>query len=116
MHTRGLYIGARVRRQVAGQLVFPSHLGVVRAVVPGWRGKSGRLGAPSRFESSSADRSLLPRDVGGDVVGVTSVLPVVTSGRDVSCGSHLELAGLPPGHYTLKTNGKITRLKNSITF
>jgi hypothetical protein len=46
---------------------------------------------------ASADRLLLPRDVGGDAVGVTSVLPVVTSGRDVLGGGHLEVGGATAG-------------------
>ncbi len=50
---------------------------------PGWRGKSERLAVASRSPLASADRVLLPRDVWGDTVGVTSVLLVVPSGRDV---------------------------------
>jgi len=32
----------------AGQLIFPSHLGIVRTVIPGWRGQSERLAVASR--------------------------------------------------------------------
>jgi hypothetical protein len=39
---------------------------------------------------ASADRLLLPRDVGGDAVGVTS-------GRDVLGGGHLEVGGATAG-------------------
>ncbi len=42
-----------------------------------------------------------PRDVRDDAVGVTSVVPVVTSGvasgRDVSGGGHLEEGGAAAG-------------------
>jgi hypothetical protein len=31
-----------------GQFIFPSHLGIVRTVIPGWRGQSERLAVASR--------------------------------------------------------------------
>jgi hypothetical protein len=61
----------------------------------GSRGQSSRDGAASHPGLASADRLLLPRDVGGDAVGVTSVLPVVTS----LAAAILKWAGLQPGHY-----------------
>jgi hypothetical protein len=64
----------------------------------GWRGKSFRDCVASHPRFASADRPLLPRDVGGYSVGVTSVWcrswrRVVTSGRDVLGGGHLEVGG-----------------------
>ena len=38
----------RRHAETAGQLIFPSHLGIVRTVIPGWRGQSERLAVASR--------------------------------------------------------------------
>jgi hypothetical protein len=79
-----VYILGRVHAGCrAAHLHTHSQLGTAWPAGTGWCGQSGQVGAASRSRSASADRPLLPRDFGDDVVGVTSVLPVVTSGRDV---------------------------------
>jgi hypothetical protein len=92
MNTWGLYIGEGVRRLQSSSSFHTqsprdgvvSRNVMVRTVGTGWRGESVRVGVASHSESASADcAEVLQRDVGGDAVGVTSVLPVVTSGYDV---------------------------------
>jgi hypothetical protein len=74
MNTCGLYIGGGICRKMSCFAAgVQSHFWTARKVRTGWRGGSDRVGVASHSRSASADRPLLPRDVGGDAVGVTSV-------------------------------------------
>jgi hypothetical protein len=92
MNTCGLYIGgggtqhagcraANLPESSRGSAA--SRNGMAWLARTSWRGKSFRDCVASHPRFASADRALLPRDVGSDAVGVKSVLPVVMSGRDI---------------------------------
>jgi hypothetical protein len=123
MRTGGLYMGRSARSTPADREWLAASTGddLPRQVVPTVRANLEWLSALSRDDSGRWVVLQFPRDVGGDAVGVTSVVPVVTSGRDVGAWRQWRRPswrrrGCRPGHYIIVSFSGDSRSRHLIQY